>query len=283
MFADTFKDRYTTIPFAFSKYRAQPSNYSLFVHHHKELEIISLYDGEADFYIGANHYALKKGDLLIIPPYGVHRAFIPKGTSYDCICFDLSLLWDETLKEALETGKLTVNAFLSANAPYTEALNQYARTAIKACENAETGWEMEVIGLLSLLFAKLKKANFFVQASEETEESKFEKNVIEYIKAHFAEQITSTSAAKVLYINNSYFCRLFKKSFGCCFSDYLVEYRISRAKLQLNSTEKSVSTIAFETGFNSFSYFSKLFKNSVGVSPTEYRQKKKRARLQLPY
>lgn len=273
MFADEFKGRYSTIPFAFFKYRAQRADYSLFVHHHKELEIISMYDGEADFYIGSSRYTLKAGDLLIIPPYGVHRALIPMGTSYDCICFDLSLLWDEELKNELESGKLTVNTFLPATDACTADLNNYARTAIKACEKADSGWEMEVIGLLSLLFSTLKKADFFVQA-QKTNESKFEQTVIAYIKEHFFEQITSASASKALYINNSYFCRLFRKNFGCCFSDYLLEYRIGQAKLLLNSTKTSISEIAVTTGFNSFSYFSKAFKCSVGVSPTEYRKKK---------
>ena len=274
MFADEFKNRYTTIPFAFCKFKAIPENYSLFVHHHKELEIIAIYDGKADFYIGSTRYEIKTGDVLIIPPYCVHRAFIPAGTSYDCICFDLSLLWDIELKEALESGKLTVNTHLLAEEADTLQLNRYAREAIVACERNALGWEMETIGLLSLFFAKLNRKDFFVKADAFSETNKFEKLVIQYIKEHFSEQITSTTVAKTLYINNSYFCRLFKKAFGCCFSDYLVEYRIGRAKLYLNGTTMPISKIAFAIGFNSFSYFSKAFKRSVGISPTEYRQKK---------
>lgn len=276
MFADGYKGRYTTIPFAFSKFKAISSDYSLFVHHHKEIEIIAMFDGEADFYIGSVLHHLKKGDVLIIPPYCVHRAFVPAGTSYDCICFDLSLLWDAEMKEGLESGLLGVDGHLSEREGYTPEVNRYARESIKACEEAAPGWEMQVIGLLSLMFARLRSESFFVKVDIPFRESKFEISVIRYVNDHFSEQITSTTAARELYINNSYFCRLFKKHFGCCFSDYLVEYRIGRAKLYLNTTSLSVSEIALKTGFQSFSYFSKAFGDSVGVSPTKYRRKKAR-------
>ena len=272
MFADGFKGKYKTIPFAFYKLKPRASKGGLFTHHHREVEIIAIYQGGADFYTDSDLHKMKTGDVLVIPPYCVHRAVLPADTAYDCVCLDLSMLWDRDLQDGLETGRLTVIDHLSAEHPFTEELNGYVRQSIRACEGEAPGWEMEV----SIFFGRLKREGLIVDAEAFSKENEFEKRVIDYINDHYHEQISSTSVANALYINNSYFCRLFKRSFGCCFSDFLLGHRVNRAKLLLNSTRMQVSEVALRTGFGSFSYFSKVFKRDVGQSPTEYRRRKQK-------
>lgn len=273
MFRDEFKSRYTTIPFAFYKMPSREHESNVISHRHKELELIAMIEGAADFYIDSVHYELKKGDVLVIPPYCIHRAYVYAHTCYDCICFDLSLLWDEVIQNGLEKGTLTVKDKLSSKLPYTSAMNQCIRSAIKACEQNHSGWEMQAIGNLSVLFGQLKEISFFVNSKTVVPEQRFEKSVYEYVMKHYFEPITSRTVSKDLHLNNSYFCRLFKKKFGCCFAEYLMEFRIEKAKLLLKTKGQSVSEIALKTGFNSFSYFGKVFKNIVGETPSEYRKR----------
>lgn len=270
---DGFKLGYTTIPFAFYKLPLTKSESELIPHQHKELELIAMVEGEADFYLDTVLYRMKKGDVLVIPPYCIHRAYISAGTAYECACFDLSLLWDVALAQALENGKLTVNRHLNEDVSYTEEMNACIREAISACAIKKPGWEMCTIGNLSILFSKLKGSSFFIKASDAAPEHIFGKLVLEYVKEHYFEPITSRTVAEVLYLNNSYFCRLFKKTFGCCFTEYLINYRVERAKYMLSKSEKSISEIALKTGFSSFSYFSKTFRTIVGVTPSVYRKK----------
>lgn len=272
MFKDEFKSRYTTIPFAFHKEYSNASEFNLISHQHKELELIAMVEGTADFYIDSVHYELNSGDVLVIPPYCIHRAHLYANSYYDCICFDLSLLWDETLRHGLEKGTITVNEQLTSQTPHTADMHNYIRTAIKACELGGPGWEMEAIGNLSIIFGLLKRNSFFIKSNVTAPEHQFEKSVFEYITKHFAEPITSRTVAEELYLNNSYFCRLFKKYFGSCFAEYLMEYRIEKAKFLLKNSNQSVSEIALKTGFNSFSYFGKVFKRIVGTTPSEYRK-----------
>ncbi|MBQ8372218.1 MAG: helix-turn-helix domain-containing protein [Clostridia bacterium] len=271
MFRDSFKSRYTTIPFAFCKQRTSDTPFNLLAHQHKEAELISVVEGSVDFYIDCIRYELKAGDALVIPPFAIHRASVSRNTYYDCICFDLSLLWDKTLTKGLERGALTVSGSVHASLPYTSDVRQCIKCAIDACERGAAGWELDAIGNLSILFSRLKSSSFFVASTDKAPEHSFGKSVLEYIKMHFSESITSRTAAVALYLNNSYFCRLFKKNFGCCFSEYLLEYRIEKAKSLLRNRERSISEIAIGVGFNSFSYFSKVFKRQTGMSPSEYR------------
>ncbi len=273
MLADGFKYRYTTIPFAFYKQPPYPGKLLLFAHNHKELEIIAMIEGAVDFYIDSACYSLKNNDLLIIPPYCIHRADIKPNTRYDCACFDLSVLWDEKLKNGLESGDITVNDHLSDKYDFTAEMNKCVRTAIASCETGTPGWEMSVIGNLSILFGQLKKIGFFVKSSALHNNQAFERKVLDYVSEHFFEPLTSSDMSEYLHLNNSYFCRLFKKIFNCSFSEYLIEYRIERAKFDITNSTLSISDIALNTGFNSFSYFSKTFKSIVGTTPSEYRKK----------
>ena len=261
-----------TIPFAFYKQIPRKGTQNLIAHHHKEIELIAMIDGEATFYIDYDRYVLRGGDVLVVPPYCIHRATVAPKTSYDCICFDLSLLWDEELRNALEESALTVSSALSSALPSASLVKKYIKDAITACEGNAPGWEMEVIGALSLLFATLKKTDFFVKASSTAPKCSFEKTVFQYVTEHFAEPITSDTVAKEMYLNNSYFCRAFKKSFGCCFGEYLTECRMEKAKFYLLNSKESVSEIALKTGYHSFSYFCKEFKRLVGTTPSSFRK-----------
>lgn len=96
---------------------------------------------------------------------------------------------------------------------------------------------------------------------------------MEYINQNYNQFITSKDVASELFMNNSYFCRLFKKNFGNCFQNYLNIYRIEKSTILLRDTNDSVSEIAENVGFNSMSYYGKLFREIYGCSPSQYRKK----------
>ena len=96
---------------------------------------------------------------------------------------------------------------------------------------------------------------------------------MDYINKNYENNITSTDITTKLFINNSYFCRLFKKNFGSCFQNYLNMYRLEKSTVILKTTDLSVSEISQTVGFNSISYYSKLFKEIYGCSPSVYRKR----------
>ena len=204
----------------------------------------------------------------------MHRAVFHPATRHECICFDLSILWDEDLRRNLEKGLYTINTHLSRQHPETETVYKALRAAFDAYSRKELGWELEAIGNLSVAFGRLRASSFFVKTQKEDGEQDFTRSVVEYIKDHYDEQITSTTVAEFIHLNNSYFCRLFKRDFGCCFAEYLTRYRIERSKMLLNKSDESISDVAIKCGFNSFSYFSKIFKETIGITPSQYRKKR---------
>ena len=274
MFNDEFKKRYTTIPFAIYKAYCTSGKKLTITHQHREIELIAITEGTADFYVNSQKYEMKKGDSLIIPPYALHRAHssASEPTSYYCICFDLDLICDEWLKRGLETGSVIVGSLIEGGSDRAEQIQKYIEKAFLACENRKPGWEMIAMGNMSLLLGLLKSVGFFVQSTKPSKDADFGKKIMEYIIANYASKISSRNIANELYMEHSSFCRTFKKTFGCCFTDYILDYRLEKAKTFLASTALPITEIAFSVGFNDCSYFCKVFKERIGTTPLSFKK-----------
>ena len=247
MFRDEFKKRYTTIPLAIDRGRSTSSAIEVITHQHKEVELISMTEGSAVFFIDSQSYSIKKGDILLIPPYALHRARTSANevTSYDCICFDLQLLCDEELKSSLESQAISREALISRESDYAAQLQEYIVNAVLACETKEPGWELAAVGNMSLLFGILKENGFFTQSARNQKDANFGKDGMMYIIDHYSSEITSRDAADALYMTHSCFCRSFKKTFGCCFTNYILAYRLDKAKVYLANTTLPVTEVAY--------------------------------------
>ena len=274
MLRDEFKESFTTIPLAVYQAYCQNDAEEVITHYHREIELISITEGSAEFYINSKCFCVKKGDILIIPPYALHRGHTTENvvSSYDCICFDLQLLCDEGLKSGLESQALSITSSISGSSPYSEQLQSYIQRALLACQRNEAGWELEAVGNLSLLFGFLKKNHFLTQNFETHNETEFVEKTMSYLLKNISTPISSRDAAKELYMNHSYFCRLFKKTFGAPFEKYVLIYRLEKARLYLADTTLPVTEIAFRLGFQSCSYFCKSFKERFHTTPLSYRK-----------
>lgn len=98
--------------------------------------------------------------------------------------------------------------------------------------------------------------------------------VANYIEKSYYTAISISDLAKVFHISRNYLYTLFKQEYGVSPQDYLISYRIERAKKLLKSKRSplSVQEIATAVGFENPLYFSRLFRNRTGMSPSEYRK-----------
>lgn len=92
-----------------------------------------------------------------------------------------------------------------------------------------------------------------------------------YIFEHQSEDLSLSQVAKAVNASSFYFCKLFRKSTGVNFIDYVSQLRIEKAKNLLLNPNCLISEIAFEVGFQSLTHFNRVFKRMVGLSPSKYR------------
>ena len=96
-------------------------------------------------------------------------------------------------------------------------------------------------------------------------------DAVSYVSMNLEKKISLEEVAGYLFLNQSYFSRLFKKEMGETFVEYVTKMKISRAKELLEQTADSAGKICERLGYDNQSYFIKLFKNHVGITPIEYR------------
>ncbi|MBI4976858.1 MAG: PocR ligand-binding domain-containing protein [Spirochaetes bacterium] len=104
------------------------------------------------------------------------------------------------------------------------------------------------------------------------------REIAAYADAHFREQVSIGRLAKRVRHSTAYLSRLFHRSMGKTFSDYLAERRIGWAKHLLVTTGLSVADIAENVGYLRQSYFARKFKALTGLTPLEYRRKYRRTK-----
>jgi AraC-like DNA-binding protein/ligand-binding sensor protein len=94
-----------------------------------------------------------------------------------------------------------------------------------------------------------------------------------YIAEHLDEEMSLISVARAVNTSPFYFCKLFRKSTGLTFTDYVSRVRVEAVKQLLLNPHKRVSEAAYEAGFQSLSQFNRVFRRIAGESPSTYRDK----------
>ena len=105
--------------------------------------------------------------------------------------------------------------------------------------------------------------------------SKFEKYLKHYFDTnqHLELGIPSLDqCGKAMNMSGKYLSDLLKKETGNSLLEHIHSIIISKAKMSLLSSNKSISQIAYSLGFKYPQHFSKLFKSKTGFSPNQYRK-----------
>ncbi len=95
--------------------------------------------------------------------------------------------------------------------------------------------------------------------------------VLEYVKENYHTPIKINSLASLVHMTETSFSRFFIQRTRRSFTDYLVEYRLSKAQKLIVETEENIENIATRTGFNNLSNFNRHFKKRFGVTPRNCR------------
>ena len=98
------------------------------------------------------------------------------------------------------------------------------------------------------------------------------RDAILYIESRFDESITLPNIAKAAGMNHTTLTALMKEELGLTAIEYLMKYRITVAKKQLEFTSVPIKDIANMTGFKTVQHFSRVFKSQTGATPAEFRK-----------
>lgn len=95
-------------------------------------------------------------------------------------------------------------------------------------------------------------------------------NVKSYAQINYMYEIPLAQLAEMFHYNEKYLGRVFKKTVGMSFRQYINYLRVERAKELLFATDSNILDVALMAGFNNVTYFNRIFREFEGCSPSEY-------------
>lgn len=94
---------------------------------------------------------------------------------------------------------------------------------------------------------------------------------VTYIFNNIDKKIRLQDAAKMSFMSESQFSRLFKEASGLNFSEMIRKLRIEHGCKLLGSTDFSIATISKDCGFTNLSNFNRQFLREMGITPRAFR------------
>ena len=264
-------------PIAYYFVDSKLSRYAMPLHWHKEWELIYVTRGKMEFIINGEEYSASEGDILLMRGGILHSAS-SDSCSYECLNFGLHELVLNVLS-AREQFRLFYRNIYVPQTLYT-AKDEPIRSIVKELFSAfnsncsDSFRRLATLGNISRLFAYILENEYYTENTDgisgTTDKINLLKPVLEYIEAHFAEDIKLHKLAEIIGMNSNYFCRFFHSLTQQTPMNYVNHYRIEQATNMLLATNMSVTEIAFQCGFNDAGYFIKNFKKIKGCTPKQF-------------
>ena len=238
-------------------------------HSHSHYEIYFLSKGSRTFFLSNAMYTLTAPTLVVIPPRALHKT---EGGSFERYNINVSPSFlDPFQKEVLQAKALQIiplsseeeKAFYSlvVNAYNLDKEDRYAEFVLKALFS---------YGIYLLSGAGTRRV--LPKAAAEKDIPPLVLKAIDYLNAHYDEEISLEFLAEKFFVSKSTLIYNFKKYTGHTLIDYLLTVRIEKAKRLLVSTDKSIREISELCGFSSPNYFGLIFKKRENLSPATYRK-----------
>lgn len=237
-------------------------------HWHEKYEICQLLDHDCDFLVDSQEIHAKKGDLITVNAYDFH-IFKPlhDGTHFRIIQFLPKIMM--TSLQSQDPLKVHITAEEMDQIPgFREQIDTLYLWMEKECaRDPSAGNELSV--LYARTIYRLLERNFTVAEPKPKADRKEFYKIVEYVNAHFTENINVTTVSQKLYVSRSLISSVFLKFAGIPLTEYIHILRIEYANHLLRDGA-DVMSAAYDSGFSSIRTFNSVYKRIMKVTPTQY-------------
>lgn len=248
-------------------------------HRHSALEIIIPVEGWYKVSTQTDSLVVEKGEILIIPPFEMHKIEAPKEGCRFIYLLDLG----DMLNMQGFTGIKPLLTHLLHLTPesHPQVYDEIHRLLANMRDEYFSSSDFYELSIFSdiykvfILLGKdhLKKTDAFAGLNQITKKEYLHRfnTVLNYINEYYSEELTLEMVAEHSGFSKFHFSRLFKKYTGTTFYDYLIYKRLQAAEQMLADADLSITDVALRTGFSSISTFNRTFKRKKNCTPREYR------------
>jgi AraC family transcriptional regulator len=97
------------------------------------------------------------------------------------------------------------------------------------------------------------------------------RQVMAFVAENYSNDIPLSQLANVAGMSSFHFAREFKRTTGTTPHQYLIKFRVERAKTLLAEGEMPLTEVGLLSGFSHQSHFTRLFRRLTGTTPQSYR------------
>ncbi|WP_042350974.1 AraC family transcriptional regulator [Bacillus massiliigorillae] len=250
-------------------------------HYHKELEILVILEGSMELVIKEKVYQLKAGDLFLIGPMEVHLD-CNLDVRYIVFQFDVNKFFEPSLAPFIHSLLNPHMSLSKLNYIFQEdesvrkevasTVIDIHRESIERPRGYEVAIAIKVKHILLTILRNDYKHELDRHSSLEIERLR---PVLQYISANLAEEISVERCCQLLNLNYYYFLKLFKKTIGITFVEYVQHERIKVAERILLTEQLAIEEVAELAGFHNMGHFYKTFQKFHDCTPNAYKKQYK--------
>jgi AraC-like DNA-binding protein len=214
--------------------------------------------GNATIHLDNRAYAFQPGECRLVLPFQLHQ-YSDVGGLLDWlyITFRSSAGLDALRNQAVSTSE-------EMESEIHLLLNDYhVDPAVR---------KMKLVALRLAMLLELVMEGVGERSELTMFEPSWASRVIDLTMRELANSKATLCVAREIGMSESGFRTKFRKTFGRSVGQYQQQLRMSRARVLLANSRKSVKEIAVECGYQSQTTFSNTFKRLDGLSPREYRR-----------
>ena len=170
---------------------------------------------------------------------------------------------------------------MPAKADTNKATRELERCGLRFTGELRKAWEKNalippdrynaVVRLLAFFAEQLSALTNQLVVERQNTEPPLVQKAREYIEKHKMEPLSLSAVAQAAGASVFHFCKVFRKTTGLKFTDYVARVRLEDARTQLLNPNRRISEVAYDVGFQSLTQFNRKFKRVFGQSPTEFR------------
>lgn len=258
------------MPFKLFLFEGGNGKYIREKHWHRSIELFAVKKGALDFYLNERKYHLTEGEFVLVNSNELHSVHAAQPNETIVLQIPLNVFQNYFTNEQFiwfshseKTVDSQVFALLS---------KMYEQLCGK-----EIGYELLMQSyfyqLEYLLVTKYRKLEVMEDLLKKNKQLKRLGRITEYLKEHYAEEISLEKLAAIFGYSPTYLSRMFRKYAKINYKDYLQSVRLEHAVKELEESEHQIGEIALKHGFPNSKAFSKLFREKYGILPNEYRKK----------
>lgn len=249
-------------------------------HSHAQFELKMVTQGAIGMELAGDVYSLKVGDMILVPPYQIHRAWAEADEEAAFFCVHIGIDEPFMLRTLCRLRKPffpAVSRTAQAVRPQMELLERCAR----APDNSLALRMRRVSAMFDLLSVLADATATLIDERSEAElrAERFADQLATAIEARVAagDDVGIGCLCQQFGVSASHGNLLFRTVYGMAPRDYASRVRERRARMLLLDEDLSIERVALMLGFDEPAHFSRQFKRWTGLSPRDFRTRHVRA------